>query len=78
MARDCREWVGKRVSVPQALFGFDDDEPFYFQGTIALHSDDKVMVLFDYTQETLWFSLDQARPWIQHLVDDMATLFSSL
>ena len=55
---------GRRVSIPQEVFGFDDDDGIHFQGTILLAAERRCLVLFDYTGEEEWFPLVMIRKWL--------------
>lgn len=46
--------VGGRVSVPQSVYGFDDDDDFSFNGTIIEVETSKSRILLDYTGEREW------------------------
>ena len=55
---------GRRVAVPQEMFGFDDGDSFFFQGTVKATASSRCLVRFDYTGEEEWFPHTLTRRWL--------------
>eukprot|EP00965_Chrysotila_dentata_P228796 6196815-Pleurochrysis_carterae.AAC.1 len=81
---DLEKLTGRRVSVPQEVFGFTDDaDCFCFAGTIISTrtkslSCSEGMVHFDYTGEDEWFSLPDLVKWLQPDLTALCTTFATL
>jgi hypothetical protein len=72
--------VGRRVSVPQEVFGFHDDDGIFFDGTVIQAMDRRCLVRFDYTGDEEWFALALTRRWLRAEVhiDPLCALLQTL
>ena len=71
---------GRRVSIPQEVFGFDDDDGISFQGTILQDAAQRCLVRFDYTGEEEWFPRVLTRRWVlrEVPVDPLCAMLQAL
>ena len=79
---------GRRVSVPQEMFGFVDDDEFFFEGkvietvTSSKAVETRCLIRFDYTGEEEWFPHALTRRWLLRqstvAIDPICSLFATL
>ncbi|KAL1503338.1 hypothetical protein AB1Y20_011390 [Prymnesium parvum] len=72
--------VGRRVAVPQEVFGFVDDDGICFNGTIINSDDRRCLIRFKYTGEEELFPLELTRRWLlaEVPVDPLCDLLQTL
>ena len=69
--------VGRRVQVPQEVFGLSDEDgsAFFFAGTIKAAAPRRLLIRFDYTGEEEWHQSTLVARWLE---EDLGPLIQRL
>ena len=69
--------VGRRVQVPQEVFGLSDEDgsAFFFAGTIKAAAPRRLLIRFDYTGEEEWHQSALVARWLE---EDLGPLIQRL
>ena len=59
--------VGRRVQVPQEIFGLSDEDgsSFFFAGTVKAAAARRLLIRFDYTGEEEWHPATLVARWLE-------------
>jgi hypothetical protein len=69
--------VGRRVQVPQEIFGLSDEDgsAFFFAGTVKAAAPRRLLIRFDYTGEEEWHQSALVARWLE---EDLGPLIQRL
>ncbi len=75
-----RSLIGRRVQVPQEVFGLSDDDgsAFFFAGTIKEVMAQRMLIRFDYTGEEEWHASTLVARWLEKDLDPLIQQLSSV
>jgi hypothetical protein len=75
-----RSLIGRRVQVPQEVFGLSDGDgsAFFFAGTIKEVMAQRMLIRFDYTGEEEWHASTLVARWLEKDLDPLIQQLSRI